>query len=78
MVAKADSDLVLNHSLLDGSQVDIQVRHQRRVGELDDWAAGRNNTGTTLGSRDDGRDALLSGLDRWARGSRQTRTSACR
>eukprot|EP00965_Chrysotila_dentata_P112989 3733185-Pleurochrysis_carterae.AAC.2 len=63
MVAKADFDLVLHHGLLNGSQVDIQVRHQQRVGELDECAAGRNNNGVALASVNDGRDALLSGLD---------------
>eukprot|EP00965_Chrysotila_dentata_P009017 293210-Pleurochrysis_carterae.AAC.1 len=64
MVAKADFDLVLHHGLLDGCQVDIQVsRLQQRVGELNDCAAGRNNNGIALASGDDGRDALLSGLD---------------
>eukprot|EP00965_Chrysotila_dentata_P150998 4989594-Pleurochrysis_carterae.AAC.1 len=45
MVAKADFDLVLHHGLLDGSQIDMQVRYQQRVGELNDCAAGRNNDG---------------------------------
>eukprot|EP00965_Chrysotila_dentata_P179869 5938832-Pleurochrysis_carterae.AAC.1 len=63
MVAKADFDLVLHHGLLDGSKVDIQVRHKQRVGELNDCAAGRNNDGTALAPKDDGRDSLLSGLD---------------
>eukprot|EP00965_Chrysotila_dentata_P254324 6211833-Pleurochrysis_carterae.AAC.3 len=63
MVAKADFDLSLHHGLLsDGSQVDIQVGHQQRVGELDDCAAGHNDDGIALASGDDGRDALLSGL----------------
>eukprot|EP00965_Chrysotila_dentata_P100845 3331156-Pleurochrysis_carterae.AAC.1 len=63
MVAKSDSDLVLHHGLLGGSQVDMQVGHQQCVGELDNCAAGRNNDGVALASGDDGRDALLSGLD---------------
>eukprot|EP00965_Chrysotila_dentata_P242273 6204778-Pleurochrysis_carterae.AAC.1 len=65
IVAKADFDLVLHHGLLDGSQVEIQVRHQQRVGELDECAAGRSNDGIALASDgDDGRKALLSGIDR--------------
>eukprot|EP00965_Chrysotila_dentata_P199499 6179420-Pleurochrysis_carterae.AAC.3 len=63
MVAKANFDLVLNHGLLDGSHVDVQVRHKQPVGELDDCAASRNNDGIALASGDDGRKALLSGLD---------------
>eukprot|EP00965_Chrysotila_dentata_P138599 4584682-Pleurochrysis_carterae.AAC.1 len=63
MVAKADFDLVLLRSLLDGSSVDVQVGHKQRIGELDDCATGRNNDGIALASGDDGRDALLSGLD---------------
>eukprot|EP00965_Chrysotila_dentata_P261696 6214343-Pleurochrysis_carterae.AAC.1 len=64
MIAKADFDLVLHHGLLHGSQVDLQVGHKQRVGELDDCAGSRNNDGIALASVDDGRDTLLSGLDR--------------
>eukprot|EP00965_Chrysotila_dentata_P100394 3317160-Pleurochrysis_carterae.AAC.1 len=80
MVANADPDLVQHHSLLDGSPVDIQLRHQQRVGELDGCAAGRNNGGIALASGDEVRDALLSGLDHHIGlgGPRQTETSACR
>eukprot|EP00965_Chrysotila_dentata_P260275 6213845-Pleurochrysis_carterae.AAC.2 len=64
MVARADLGLVLQHGLLDGTQVDmVQVRHQQRVGELDDCAAGRNNDSMALASGDNGRDALLTSLD---------------
>eukprot|EP00965_Chrysotila_dentata_P201619 6180664-Pleurochrysis_carterae.AAC.5 len=62
MLGKATFNLVLHHGLLNGSQVDVQVRHQQRT-VLIDCAAGRNNHGIALASGDDGRDALLSGLD---------------
>eukprot|EP00965_Chrysotila_dentata_P197229 6178072-Pleurochrysis_carterae.AAC.4 len=78
--AKADFDHVLHHGLLDECQVDIQVRHQQRVGELDNCATCCNNEGIALASGDKGRDALLSGYDHHiGLGSHAKRaSSACR
>eukprot|EP00965_Chrysotila_dentata_P263204 6214783-Pleurochrysis_carterae.AAC.5 len=64
MVVKADFYLLLHHGLLNGSQVDIKVRHQQRVGELDYCAAGRNNDCNAPAFGHYVRAALLSGLDR--------------
>eukprot|EP00965_Chrysotila_dentata_P191225 6174390-Pleurochrysis_carterae.AAC.1 len=61
MLANAGFDLVLHHGLLDRGQVDIQVGHQQRVGELDDRAAVCNYDGVVLASGDDGWCAFLSG-----------------
>eukprot|EP00965_Chrysotila_dentata_P085712 2828002-Pleurochrysis_carterae.AAC.1 len=45
VLAEADLNVILHHGLLDQGQVDVQVGHEQRVGELDDGAIRRDHNG---------------------------------